>query len=81
MPHSRFAMRARATASSTWEEGDAPEGPETGEVVYADAAHVLCRRWNWRRMPLTDHPQTARAVVTVQASGRRGRVGGCGRPD
>ena len=41
-----------------------------GEVVYADAAHVLCRRWNWRqdaRSLIT--PQTARAVVTVQANG------------
>ncbi len=52
------------------EEGDAPEAPKPGEVVYADAAHVLCRRWNWRqdaRSLIT--PQTARAVVTVQANG------------
>jgi len=52
------------------EEGDAPASPKPGEVVYADAAHVLCRRWNWRqdaRSLIT--PQTARAVVTVQANG------------
>ena len=52
------------------EEGEAPEAPKPGEVVYADAAHVLCRRWNWRqdaRSLIT--PQTARAVVTVQANG------------
>ena len=52
------------------EEGDAPEAPKPGEVVYADAAHVLCRRWNWRqdaRSLIT--PQTTRAVVTVQANG------------
>jgi DNA/RNA-binding domain of Phe-tRNA-synthetase-like protein len=52
------------------EEGDAPEAPKPGEVVYADAAHVLCRRWNWRqdaRSLIT--PQTARAVVTVQGNG------------
>ena len=52
------------------EEGDAPEAPKPGEVVYADAAHVLCRRWNWRqdaRSLIT--PQTAQAVVTVQANG------------
>jgi len=52
------------------EEGDAPEAPKPGEVVYADAAHILCRRWNWRqdaRSLIT--PQTARAVVTVQANG------------
>jgi DNA/RNA-binding domain of Phe-tRNA-synthetase-like protein len=26
-----------------------PDPPEPGEVVYADMAHVLCRRWNWRQ--------------------------------
>src|SRR4029077_1314354 len=52
------------------EEGDQPEAPKPGEVVYADAAHVLCRRWNWRqdaRSLITS--QTTRAVVTVQANG------------
>ena len=52
------------------EEGDAPEAPKAGEVVYADAAHVLCRRWNWRqdaRSLIT--PATRRAVVTVQKNG------------
>ncbi len=52
------------------EEGDAPEAPKPGEVVYADAAHILCRRWNWRqdaRSLIT--PQTTRAVVTVQSNG------------
>ena len=44
--------------------------PKPGEVVYADAAKVLCRRWNWRqdaRSLIT--PQTTRAVVTLQANG------------
>src|SRR3954452_7962033 len=52
------------------EEGDVPEAPKPGEVVYADAAHVLCRRWNWRqdaRSLIT--PQTTQAVVTIQANG------------
>src|SRR5204862_7825814 len=52
------------------EEGDQPEAPKVGEVVYADAAHVLCRRWNWRqdaRSLIT--PATQRAVVTVQQNG------------
>ena len=52
------------------EEGGGPEAPKPGEVVYADAAHVLCRRWNWRqdaRSLIT--PRTTRAVVTVQANG------------
>lgn len=52
------------------EEGEEVEAPKPGEVVYADAAHVLCRRWNWRqdaRSIIT--PATARAVVTVQSNG------------
>jgi len=52
------------------EEGDEPEAPKAGEVVYADAAHVLCRRWNWRqdaRSLIT--PATRRAAVTVQQNG------------
>lgn len=51
-------------------EGGEPEAPKPGEVVYADAAHVLCRRWNWRqdaRSIIT--PATRRAVVTVQGNG------------
>src|SRR5262245_31609484 len=47
-----------------------PEAPKPGEVVYADAEKVLCRRWNWRqdaRSLIT--PETTRGVVTVQANG------------
>ena len=53
------------------EEGEDPnDPPKDGEVVYADAEKVLCRRWNWRqdaRSVIT--PATRRAVVTVQANG------------
>ena len=52
------------------EAGEAPEAPKPGEVVFADAAHVLCRRWNWRQDARTlITPATARAVVTVQGNG------------
>src|SRR5690242_20520465 len=52
------------------EEGGAPEAPKPGEVVYADAAHVLCRRWNWRQDARSIiRPETQRAVVTVQSNG------------
>jgi len=47
-----------------------PDPPKEGEVVYADAGKVLCRRWNWRqdaRSVVT--PATRRAVVTLQANG------------
>src|SRR5262245_34335269 len=59
--------------AGTGDEGDgegASEAPKPGEVVYADAGKVLCRRWNWRqdaRSLIT--PETHRAVVTVQANG------------
>jgi DNA/RNA-binding domain of Phe-tRNA-synthetase-like protein len=52
-------------------EGEDPnDPPKDGEVVYADAAHVLCRRWNWRqdaRSLVTD--KTRRAIVTLQGNG------------
>ena len=52
------------------EEGEQPEAPKPGEVVYADAAHVLCRRWNWRQDARSIiRPETTRAVITVQANG------------
>jgi DNA/RNA-binding domain of Phe-tRNA-synthetase-like protein len=52
------------------EGGEEVEAPRPGEVVYADAAHVLCRRWNWRQDSRTlITPATRRAVVTVQANG------------
>jgi DNA/RNA-binding domain of Phe-tRNA-synthetase-like protein len=58
------------------EPGDDPnDPPKPGEVVYADARHVLCRRWNWRqdaRSIIT--PQTRRAIVTLQSNGE-GDVG------
>ena len=51
-------------------EGAEPEAPKPGEVVYADAAHVLCRRWNWRQDARSIiRPETRRAVITVQSNG------------
>ncbi len=51
-------------------EGEANDPPKPGEVVYADAEKVLCRRWNWRQDQRSlVSPGTRRAVVTVQANG------------
>src|SRR5256885_3094490 len=44
------------------EAGEEPEAPKAGEVVFADAAHVLCRRWNWR--------QDARSIITPATTRR-----------
>lgn len=44
--------------------------PKAGEVVYADAEKVLCRRWNWRQDARSAiRPMTKRAVVTLQENG------------
>ena len=50
------------------DQGEDP--PKTGEVVYADAEKVLCRRWNWYQ----DHRSpvgmgTNSAVLTIQSNG------------
>ncbi|HET7715694.1 MAG TPA: phenylalanine--tRNA ligase beta subunit-related protein [Bauldia sp.] len=69
--YSRLGDQFLDMASGT-EEGGTPESdpPKPGEVVYADAEKILCRRWNWRqdvRSLVT--PLTTRAVVTIQANG------------
>jgi len=51
-------------------DGGEPEAPKPGEVVYGDADHVLCRRWNWRqdaRSLVT--PETRQAILTIQFNG------------
>ncbi len=47
----------------------AEQPPKAGEVVYADEAHVLCRRWNWRQDARTIvTPQTQSIVLTIQSN-------------
>ena len=48
-------------------DGGGNDPPKAGEVVYADAEKLLCRRWNWyqdARSPVST--ETRRAVLTVQ---------------
>ncbi len=70
----RFARAGDTFLDMAGGEGEATgpveDPPKPGEVVYADADKVLCRRWNWRqdaRSLVT--PETRRAVVTVQSNG------------
>ena len=53
------------------EAGEDPnDPPKVGEVVYADARHVLCRRWNWRQDARTAvSPNTRRVALTAQSNG------------
>ena len=52
-------------------DGEDPlDPPKDGEVVYADAKQVLCRRWNWRQDARTlVTPKTRRIVLTAQSNG------------
>jgi len=46
------------------------EPPKPGEIVYADRAKILCRRWNWYQDARSAVSlQTSRAVLTVQCLG------------
>ncbi len=67
----RYARSGDSFLDMAAESGEDPnDPPKDGEVVYADDAHVLCRRWNWRqdaRSIIT--PETRRAIVTVQSNG------------
>jgi DNA/RNA-binding domain of Phe-tRNA-synthetase-like protein len=69
----RYSRPGDSFVDMAGEEGTgapADDPPKEGEVVYADAGKVLCRRWNWRqdaRSLVT--ASTRRAVVTLQFNG------------
>jgi DNA/RNA-binding domain of Phe-tRNA-synthetase-like protein len=67
----RFARPGDTFIDMGAEPGEDPnDPPKEGEVVYADARHVLCRRWNWRQDARTGiSVATTRALVTVQTNG------------
>lgn len=50
--------------------GPVEDPPKPGEVVYADAAKVLCRRWNWRQDGRSlVQPTSRRVILTIQSLG------------
>jgi DNA/RNA-binding domain of Phe-tRNA-synthetase-like protein len=67
----RFSHPGDSFIDMATEAGEDPnDPPKDGEVVYAGASHVLCRRWNWRqdaRSIIT--PATSRAILTIQTNG------------
>jgi DNA/RNA-binding domain of Phe-tRNA-synthetase-like protein len=68
----RFSRPGDTFFDMSGEEGSGPQldPPKDGEVVYADAEKVLCRRWNWRQDARSlVGPETTSAIVTVQANG------------
>ncbi|MFQ5467008.1 MAG: phenylalanine--tRNA ligase beta subunit-related protein, partial [Kiloniellaceae bacterium] len=65
----RYA-RAGDTFMALGNAAGANDPPKPGEVVYADADKVLCRRWNWYQDARgATTPATRRAVLTVQCLG------------
>ncbi|SLN35065.1 B3/B4 domain-containing protein [Oceanibacterium hippocampi] len=49
-------------------DGETEDPPKDGEVVYADAAKILCRRWNWYQDARSAvSPDSRLVVLTVQA--------------
>ena len=77
-----FRFSRPTTPSSTWAQRRAKTRTtaESGEVVYADSRHVLCRRWNWRqdaRSAVSARTRRAALTVsrTVSATSRRPRIG------
>ncbi len=67
----RFSRPGDSFLDMGAEAGEDPnDPPKEGEVVYADARHILCRRWNWRQDARTaSSPETRRAVLTAQSNG------------
>jgi DNA/RNA-binding domain of Phe-tRNA-synthetase-like protein len=70
----RFSRSGDSFLDMSGGEGEAGapafDPPKEGEVVYADAEKVLCRRWNWRqdaRSLVTG--ETRDAIVTIQYNG------------
>lgn len=62
----------RATGSEPFDTmadgAEAVEHPDTGEVVWGDAAGVTCRRWNWRQARRTQlQPATTTALFILDA--------------
>jgi DNA/RNA-binding domain of Phe-tRNA-synthetase-like protein len=69
-PGDSFLDMAGEGSGEEGEGGPVEDPPKDGEVVLADGAHVLCRRWNWRqdaRSLIT--PATTAALLTIQANG------------
>lgn len=67
----RFSRPGDSFVDMGAQAGEDPnDPPKAGEVVYADARHVLCRRWNWRQDLRTGvSPATRRAALTAQSNG------------
>jgi DNA/RNA-binding domain of Phe-tRNA-synthetase-like protein len=63
----RFAAASEPAVRLLGEPPELARPPKAGEVIYADDAGALCRRWNWKeadRTKLTE--QTTRGFLVVE---------------
>jgi DNA/RNA-binding domain of Phe-tRNA-synthetase-like protein len=64
----RFATDSEPAVRLLGEPFESARPPKPGEVIYADRAGALCRRWNWKeaeRTKLTE--KTTRGFLVVEA--------------
>ncbi len=64
----RFAGEGEPAVRLLGEPLESARAPKVGEVIYADEAGALCRRWNWKeadRTKLTE--KTTRGFLVVEA--------------
>jgi len=60
-------IRAQGTEAGRYIGGKDSEVCEAGEVIYADDAGFMCRRWNWREADRTKiTSETKRAVLVME---------------
>ena len=71
----RFAREGEPPVRLLGEPPESVRAPNPGEVIYADTAGALCRRWNWKeadRTKLTE--KTTRGFLVVEALPPVGRA-------
>jgi DNA/RNA-binding domain of Phe-tRNA-synthetase-like protein len=64
----RFATDAEPPVRLLGEPVESARPPKPGEVIYADSAGALCRRWNWKEAERTKLTEaTTRGFLVVEA--------------
>jgi DNA/RNA-binding domain of Phe-tRNA-synthetase-like protein len=63
----RFAADCEPAVRLLGEPPELARPPKTGEVIYADSAGALCRRWNWKEADRTKLTEaTTRGFLVVE---------------
>ncbi len=71
----RFAGDEEFSVRLLGEPAESARPPKPGEVIYADRAGALCRRWNWKEAERTKLTEaTARGFLVVEGLPPAGRA-------